>query len=1048
MTTPFTPAQLAAVATERRNEDACIVAGPGSGKTTVLVEYFRRLVKDAKVDPLRILAITFTEKAAGNMRKKLAQAFQEQPEIRGKLERAWVSTVHGFCARLLRENAVFAGVDPEFRVLDQTASWRMQQESIRAAVNALFSERLADMRALIRGLTSWEFEPALLNCYDTMRGAGIPVEALTRFPAPQGDTVEDLEETLDSLRGDPLAGWRPDQREHLETALDEAERVISANSTKASLEALSRFTLKLNKCKRGNRAYDLAKQLQDQAKGLEYTLITELYARERALLMELIRRFDGVYRDRKQAASALDFADLEEFTVRLLEGHRETQARLQRQFDHILMDEFQDTNGQQARLIELIRPPDRFYAVGDINQSIFGFRHAEPQGFEDYRAEIKTRAGRLVELEENFRSRAGILSAVETVTAGLPGVLTRALVPGREFADAPEFAVEVITAPSPEIEAEWIARRILEFDRHAFQDIAVLLRNTDAIGALAGAFDAAGVPYVVNRGRGFYESREVNDLVHLLRAIANPQDEISLAVVLRSPMVGASEEDLLRLKMAGPNIGAALRDCAGPPHLAAFRTRLAEWRARREYVTFDRLLAAALDDSGYPWSPNVDKFLAQARDASSRMSLDQFVGELALVREENPREVDAPPEDSSNTVKIMTVHSAKGLEFPVVFVAAMDKGVNRSTPVIGFSRRTGLGARWRHPAKGDQKSDLFLRALNEEWKVRDDEEASRLLYVAMTRAEEHLVLSFSAAERKPSNWAKVLAETLGIDHTSPCDEVRTLFAPDGDSWRLRVLVTDRAPERLVRTPRVNELQSVESLEAPSPADQQDANATVTALATFAACPRKYYLGAYLGYEGRLRREIQAEEAGGLAASEFGSQVHALLAGMEVSNPDPDAERLAAVFRKSELGRRADRASRLEREFDFLLAVEDLVVRGQVDLWFEEGGELVLVDYKTDDVRAADAADRARDYGLQVRIYAMAVEKVAGRAPDRAYLHFLRPDKIVEVDLSPSLWESPEQVVREFAEAQSKLEFPLNEGERCRRCPFFKGLCPATLAGEN
>ena len=132
--TAFTEAQLAAVDTGRRNEDACIVAGPGRGKTTVLVEYFRRLVKEAGVDPLRILAITFTEKAAGNMRKKLAQAFQDQPETRGRLERAWVSTVHGFCARLLRENAVFAGVDPEFRVLDERESWRMQQDAMRAAM--------------------------------------------------------------------------------------------------------------------------------------------------------------------------------------------------------------------------------------------------------------------------------------------------------------------------------------------------------------------------------------------------------------------------------------------------------------------------------------------------------------------------------------------------------------------------------------------------------------------------------------------------------------------------------------------------------------------------------------------------------------------------------------------------------------------------------------------------------------------------------------------------------------------------------------------------
>ncbi|HXA51629.1 MAG TPA: PD-(D/E)XK nuclease family protein, partial [Candidatus Acidoferrum sp.] len=306
----------------------------------------------------------------------------------------------------------------------------------------------------------------------------------------------------------------------------------------------------------------------------------------------------------------------------------------------------------------------------------------------------------------------------------------------------------------------------------------------------------------------------------------------------------------------------------------------------------------------------------------------------------------------------------------------------------------------------------------------------------------------SVTEKNPSNWAKIVAAKLAIDHTAPRDAVETRRAPDGEEWTLRLLVTDRPPELLVRPRAAEELVETEILARPAPAGQQDTNATVTALAAFAACPRKYYLGAYFGYEGRLRRMVDAEEDGELSAGDFGSQVHALLAGVAVPNPDPEAERLAAVFHRGELGRRAAQATRVEREFDFLMAVEDLVVRGQVDLWFEEGGELVLVDYKTDDVKAVEAPDRARDYVLQLRLYAMAVERVAGRAPDRAYLHFLRPDRVVEVDLAPSLLESPEQVVKDFQEAQSKLEFPLNEGERCRRCSFFKDLCPATLAGEK
>ena len=134
-------------------QDTCVVAGPGSGKTTVLVEYFRRLV-EAGVDPLRILAITFTEKAAGNMRAKLAEDVSRRSGSSRQLERAWVSTVHGFCARLLSENAVFAGVDPEFTVADERESWRMQQEAMAAAMDALFARASgggagADPRAFV-----------------------------------------------------------------------------------------------------------------------------------------------------------------------------------------------------------------------------------------------------------------------------------------------------------------------------------------------------------------------------------------------------------------------------------------------------------------------------------------------------------------------------------------------------------------------------------------------------------------------------------------------------------------------------------------------------------------------------------------------------------------------------------------------------------------------------------------------------------------------------------------------------------------------------------
>jgi len=1071
MNVDFTASQQRAVDIAQGRRDTCIVAGPGSGKTTVLVEYFRRLVESG-ADPQRILAITFTEKAAGNMRGKLGEALQGNPVLRARLERAWVSTVHGFCARLLRENAVSAGIDPEFTVAGEREAWRVQQESLARVLDDLYAADPEAVRSLARGIAGAGLEEAVLNAYDAMRGAGARVSGLPLFAPPAGVAMEQVVRAIHELRRQKPAGWSADQRASLDSTLQTCEPILEAAREEdplARLRAAAGFSCHLNKLKRGNPTYDLVRRLRDLLHEVEYTLIQQHYARERELLFDIFARFDCLYRERKRQAGTLDFADLEEFAVRLLESDPETCARLRAQFDHILMDEFQDTNGQQARLLELVRSEDNFYAVGDINQSIFGFRHAEPEVFRAYRDAVAANGRHVVELADNFRSRAHILRAVETVFHQAGGVEPRPLVAGRTFAREKPVAVEVICATAADAaealarEARWVARRILELvgdPAHpaAFRDVAVLVRNTEVLADFTRAFEEAGIPHVVNRGRGFYDTREIKDLTHLLRVLASPRDEISLAAVLRSPLVEASDEALLALRGLGTNLGSALARLA-PEHAATFppddwrrltrfRDLLHGWRIRRDYFPFDRLLLSAIDESGYAWEPgsraaaNIEKFLAQARDAWPRLSLDQFIEELELVRAENPREADAPPEDAADTVKVMTVHSAKGLEFPIVFVAAMHKGVESNLAVVEFSRHLGLGARWVNPATGDSKDDLFQHAIRAERKIRESEESNRLLYVAMTRAEDHLALTCSLSGRKPENWAGWLADRLGLDLATPRDELIDSVAPDGQPWTLRVFSTGEAPPPMPSPfAGVEEARPVEQAERPELEGQHDGNATVTDVAEFAACPRRYYLGRYLGFAGREPKSAPAE-AGALPAAELGAQVHAILAGTPPASPDSEALDLAAVFHRSPLGRRASRASRVEREFAFLMAVGDLVLRGQIDLFFEEGGELVLVDYKTDAVSAREAHERADDYAMQLRLYALALDRLTGRAPRRAFLHFLRPDTVVEVDVTPSLLDSPEQVVADLLDAQQRLDFPLREGPHCHRCPFHRDLCPA------
>ena len=309
----------------------------------------------------------------------------------------------------------------------------------------------------------------------------------------------------------------------------------------------------------------------------------------------------------------------------------------------------------------------------------------------------------------------------------------------------------------------------------------------------------------------------------------------------------------------------------------------------------------------------------------------------------------------------------------------------------------------------------------------------------MTRAAERLILTFSGNGRKPANWAGALCGKLGLDLSAPGQRLLPMEAPGGGKWTLRLTVADREPEPLARPP-ADRPDEAELLDPPVVSGQYESNATVTALTIFSNCPRAYYLGQYLGFHGE-RSGGRSED---LSAAELGSQTHALLAGQPVPDADPEAERLAAVFRASTLGRRAARATRAEREFDFLIAVGDLAISGQVDLWFEEGGELALVDYKTDDVTRAQAHERAQAYALQLRLYAVAVERATGRAPGRAYLHFLRPNTAVEIDLAPTLLDAPDLVVRQFQEAQAALDFPMAPGERCHRCPFVHDLCPAVI----
>ena len=334
--------------------------------------------------------------------------------------------------------------------------------------------------------------------------------------------------------------------------------------------------------------------------------------------------------------------------------------------------------------------------------------------------------------------------------------------------------------------------------------------------------------------------------------------------------------------------------------------------------------------------------------------------------------------------------------------------------------------------------------------ARDIEETHRLLYVALTRAEDHLVLSWCGSGSR--EWAGVVNRQLDIDRVEEKDtpQIVQCTSPYEQSFAVRVLRATRIPDRSVHYS--DALPSdPESLAPPELTDQHDSTASVTSLTQFAVCPRKYYLSRYLGLEASRRAfpasafdEDEDEDVEPrLDAGELGTQVHQLLAGLPIAGgADLRAMALAQTFDASPLSKRAKKARRVEREYEFLLAINDVIVSGTIDLWFQDAREIIIVDYKTDDVSAAEAVQRARDYTTQLRLYALALERETGHRPSHAYLHFLRPDVVIDCDLRGDLEAEAQQAVTALSAAQASGNFPLHEAAHCYRCQFFRGPCPA------
>jgi ATP-dependent helicase/nuclease subunit A len=836
----LTARQRRAVAT--RGVSVVLSSGAGCGKTHVLTERYLSHLLDDGAEVGQVVAITFTDRAAREMRGRIRRAItQHLRAARGDdaaeqtwarhlraLETAPISTIHSFCAALLRQHAVEAGLDPRFDVLEEVLSVNIEGEALDASLQRLLTsptEAGEDLRQLVLrygwrqvveavGHLSHSWDERAWRAWLDLSPGQVAVawqhEARTvllpRYVAHLSAARPAIAHCLDLLRRHPP---RPgEMAEKVQTLLTRLPRLADASDLEAAVAGLIEAT-KVGRV--GAKAWPdstvyepVKKALEDFRDDLRGRKLEGFAAapegleeavRVGARFLRVAAEAAAVYRERKHGHGVVDFQDLLVLTRDLLRDRADVRARLQERYRFLLLDELQDTDPVQMELIGHLcgagLTAGKLFAVGDANQSIYLFRGADVHLFQGLRRQVphEGRQG----LTVNFRSQPAVL---DFANALLGHRLTEyePLVAHHPQVN-PDPCVEFLWTPRPgkvsatqarALEAETIARRIsdmvrgesLVVDREAEPhrlrpvrpgDAVLLFRAMNNVHVYEAALRRHGLDYYLVGGRAFFAQQEIYDLLNLLRALENPQDSVSLAGTLRSPFCCLSDEALFVLGRHPDGLWAGLldegREAQAPAdqreRIGRARRHLRRWRGLKDRLPIARLLGAVFADSGFDAATRFESLgdrklanlwklldLARAFDRTGLFGLAEFIDRLGDFVRRQPREEQAATQpENADVVRLMTIHQAKGLEFPVVILpdlAAVTGGAAR--PVAEWDATLGCVA--RPPA--DEEAPPFpefgwklrqVRTELEEW-----QEDLRILYVACTRARDYLVLSASLAD--------------------------------------------------------------------------------------------------------------------------------------------------------------------------------------------------------------------------------------------------------------------------------------------------------------
>ncbi len=943
-----------------------IIAGAGTGKTTVLTRRIAHLISSKKARPEEILALTFTEKAAVEMAERVDQLIPY-----GYAE-TWISTFHAFGDHVLRESALELGLNPEFRVLTKP-------------------EQIIFLR-----------------------------ERIFRLP-------------LDRFR--PLG----DPTRHLDALLTLVSRAKDEDVSPGAYHVWA--------------AAQAAAARTDEA-------------RDEAAKQVELAAFYGVCQTLLAEAGACDFGDQIFRTLALLRSSPAVLARLRSRYRYILVDEFQDTNHAQLEMVRLLAgsEPANITVVGDDDQAIYRWRGAASANLLAFRGLYP--GCREVVLTLNHRSTQPILDVAQRlisynnpyrleVVAGVDKRL-KAMRPGG-------VAVGHVAFDTGSAEADGVAAMIVERLSQGWRpkDVAILVRSNDDAEPFQRALNAREVPHRFSGSRGLYAREEVRLLVSFLRLLARPDDSVPAFYLAASELYRIPETDLLRLNQYArrksrpllevlrglpsneelSSISGTTREAAGRMLLDLERAAADVPRLRTGEVLYKFLqesgLLARLSREATPEAEarvkNIARFFDTVKaygDVAEHDRVVSFVDHLDLLREagDDPAVAEADPDEDA--VHVVTVHKAKGLEFPVVFLVGC---ADQKFPVRG--RRDPI------PLPDALVNETFSHPeahLHEE---------RRLFYVAMTRAKDELVLTSAAdyGTARPRKISRFVLEALDLPSTS----VSHRKSPALEALARHQPVADPAPPG----------------EGPMP-EGDVLRLSATQIDDYRTCPLKYRYIHILRvpllahhrvvYGSAVHKAVQQMFEARLGGRAFGEDdlvaaFHRFWVSEGFLSREHEERRLAAgedtlrrFFRQEAQSPWAPTA--VEKEFAFY--VDRNRVQGRYDLVVARGDDVTILDFKTGDVRDLKRAQERASESLQLDVYALAHLQTEGRLPDRVELRFLESG--LSGGKKPTLEEARETegCIRETAALIRQRAFPAKPSwNACGQCPF-RDICPHTARGPE